>query len=312
MAPSAAADALQPFPFGWEHHKDRHCVWIVSPNGYVHSRAFEDVALGLHHAFAELGGRAPLVTEPSSWRGRMPIVYGANLLPPESVGWLPRGSILVNLEQVSRESSWINGKYLSLLRQFPVLDYSPRNRRALADLGVAHAGLLGIGYQEKLTRIEHAAEKDIDVLFYGSVNERRHRLLTALKAAGLNVAHLFGLYGAERDAFIARSKVVLNIHHFDAQVFEIVRVSFLLANRVCVLTEGSASDPDIGPYAAGMAVAPFDQLVERCRALVADAGERERLAEAGFSIMKSVSQAEILRQIADGRPVHAVSPHMFQ
>src|SRR5262245_41641067 len=106
---------LSAFPHGWEHHRNRHCIWIVSPHGYVHSRAFEDVALGLHHAFAELGGNAPLVTEPSNWRGRIPIVFGANLLPAEAVNWLPRGTILVNLEQVSEDSSWINGNYVSLL-----------------------------------------------------------------------------------------------------------------------------------------------------------------------------------------------------
>ncbi len=295
-----AGHPLSAFPHGWDHHRVRHCVWIVSPHGYVHSRAFEDVALGLHYAFAELGGDAPLVTEPSNWRGRIPIVFGANLLPAEAVNWLPRGTILVNLEQVSQDSSWINGNYVSLLRQFRVLDYSERNRRGLVNLGIHHAGLLSVGYHEKLTRIRHAANKDIDVLFYGSVNERRHRLLLGLQSAGLNVVPLFGVYGAERDAAIARAKVVINIHHFDAQVFEIVRVSFLLANRVCVLTEGNAADPDIAPYAAGMAVSSYDALIDRCLALVADATERERIAEAGFGIMRGISQAEILKAVVSG------------
>jgi hypothetical protein len=293
---SGSRSALTAFPGGWAHHQNLHCIWVVSPAGYVHSRAFEEVALGLHYAFGELGGRAPLVSAPSNWNGRIPIVFGANLLPADAANWLPKNTILVNLEQVSKESSWINGAYVGLLRQFPVLDYSPRNRDELYRLGIAHAGLLRVGYSSGLTRIEHAPVKDIDVLFYGSMNARRRDLLVTLTNAGLNVAVLFGVYGEERDAVIARSKVVINIHHFEAQVFEIVRISYLLANRVCVVTEGHADDPDMAPYAEGLAFAPYDNLVERCLVLLADKGERDLIAEKGFEIMSGISQSAILRE----------------
>jgi hypothetical protein len=293
---SGGHNPLMAFPGGWEHHRDRHCIWIVSPKGYVHSRAFDEVALGLHFAFAELGGRAPLVTEPSNWNGRIPIVFGANLLPANAANWLPKGTILVNLEQVSTESSWINGAYVGLLRQFPVLDYSPKNRDELYRLGIAHAGLLRVGYSRGLTRIVHAPVKEFDVLFYGSMNERRRDVLLALREAGLNVGILFGVYGEERDAAIARCKMVINIHHFAAQVFEIVRVSYLLANRVCVLTEGQVGDPDLAPYAGGLASAAYDELVARCLSLVANDDERNLLATTGFEIMGGISQAAILRE----------------
>ena len=41
--------------------------------------------------------------------------------------------------------------------------------------------------------------------------------------------------------WIARSKIVLNLHQYDAQVFEIVRVSYLLANRRAVVSERGAN-----------------------------------------------------------------------
>jgi hypothetical protein len=293
---SGSRSALTAFPGGWAHHADRHCIWVVSPAGYVHSRAFEEVALGLHCAFGELGGKAPLVSAPSNWNGRTPIVFGANLLPADAANWLPKNTILVNLEQVSKESNWINGAYVGLLRQFPVLDYSPRNRDELYRLGITHAGLLRVGYSSGLTRIAHAPVKDIDVLFYGSMNPRRRDLLVTLTNAGLNVAVLFGVYGEERDAVIARSKLVINIHHFEAQVFEIVRISYLLANRVCVVTEGHADDLDMAPYAEGLAFASYDGLAARCLALLADQGERDSIAEKGFEIMSGISQSAILRE----------------
>ncbi|MDR6901655.1 hypothetical protein [Rhizobium miluonense] len=293
VASHGAEHALPAFPFGWEHHKDRHCIWIVSPEGYVHSRAFEDVALGLHYAFAELGGSAPLVTNPRDWNGRVPIVYGANLLPSVAAQWLPPESIIVNMEQVSAESSWINHRYLGLLKKFAVLDYSERNRQGLARFGVP-AEILDVGYNRHLTRVPQAPVKDIDVLFYGSVNERRKNVLVALQASGLNLVHLFGVYGAERDAFIGRSKIVLNVHHFDAAIFEICRVSFLLANGACVVSEGNIHDPEVAAFAEGMAFCNYDRLVETCIELVRDDERRSAIASRGFGLMCERQQATIL------------------
>ncbi|WP_454918462.1 glycosyltransferase family 1 protein [Xanthobacter sediminis] len=286
---------LQPFAGGWEKHRDRHCIWIVSPQNYQHSRAFDEVALALSGAFEELGGRAPLVTGMRQFNGRAPIIYGAHLLPPEAIPHLPKDSVIINLEQVTEESTWFNSDYMSFLKQFPVLDYSPRNRDNLRRMGITHAGLMEIGYHRSLTRIKPAAQQDVDVLFYGSLNDHRIKILNGLHEAGLKIVHLFDVYGRSRDDMIARAKVVINLHQFKSGVFEIVRVSYLLANSVCVLTEGNPSDPDIEPFLGGLAIEPYENLVERCRALVAAPAERAAIAKAGFEAMSQRSQAAMLK-----------------
>ncbi|MGG7577440.1 glycosyltransferase family 1 protein [Rhizobium sp. YTUHZ045] len=288
---------LQPFAGGWQAHKDRHCIWIVTPENYNHSHAFDEVALGMQGAFEELGGSAPIVRDMNAFAGRAPIIYGGNLLPAEIVGHLPKDSVIINLEQVSEESSWINSRYTSILRAMPVLDYSPRNRENLAAKGIDHAGVLEIGYSGCLSQIQHNPVKDIDVLFYGSMNERRHHILKTLNDSGLKVAHLFNIYGAERDAAIARAKIVINIHHYASGVFEIVRISYLLANRVCVLTEGDIRDPDLQPFIGGLAIERYDDMIERCYKLIADADERDVIAATGFAAMRSRSQAEMLMNV---------------
>ncbi|HEY0186577.1 MAG TPA: hypothetical protein VGC67_03735 [Cellulomonas sp.] len=298
-APGAAGPP-RPFEGGWQGHHDRHCIWVVAPAGYPHSHAFDEVALTLSEAFCELGGSAPVVAGPADFAGRAPIVYGANLLAPGSAAHLPPDSVLVNLEQAERDTRWITPDYLATLAALPVLDYSPRNRDALAALGVPHARVLAIGYAPALTRIVPARHQDIDVLFYGSLNHRREVVLRRMQRAGLRVEHLFGVYGAARDAGIARAKVVVNLHAYDAKVFEVVRVSYLLANAVCVLTEGEATDPDLAPFAAGLAVAPYDGLVERAVTLVADADERARLGAAGLAAMRARSQVDALRAVLAG------------
>ena len=282
------------FAGGWAEHGDRHCVWIVTPEGYTHSRAFDDCATALSEAFTELGGAAPLVRHPRDWHGRTPIVIGPHLLTAQTE--LPAGSILVNFEQVSMGEGWVSEAYLSLLRRFPVLDYSERNRMALIAKGIGHARLIGIGHSPSLLRFAPAPIKDIDVLFYGSINPRRKGIIDGLRARGLAVTTLFDVYGAERDASIARAKVVLNLHFYESAIFEVVRVSYLLANGICVLSEGDEGDPDVAPFRGGLVLCSYDDLIERCAALVADEAARTAVARVGQERMLARRQADLLRE----------------
>lgn len=285
-----------PAPFGgsWAEHADRHCIWIVSPAGYSHHRAFDDIAAGLSAAFAERGGSAPVIDHPSAWAGRTPIVLGAHLLGANLALALPHDSILFNLEQVDPSSGWLNADYLALLGRHRVLDYSHANLAALRALGVTHARLLPLGFAEVLHRIAPAPLRDIDVLFYGSLNDRRAAVLKALAAQGVAVVHLFDVYGAERDAAIARAKVVLNLHYYEAAVFESARVGYLLANGACVVTEGRDDDPDITPLRGGLAVCGYDELVPLCSALLRDEALRDELAARGRAIARAHRQADLL------------------
>lgn len=290
---------LKAFPGGWAQHAHKHCIWIVSPPGYQHSRAFDEVALALSGAFSELGGSAPIVRSPDEFAGRTPIIYGANTLISLPEIKLPDDSIIINLEQVSTESEWFNGIYLSYLKRFPVLDYSPRNCANLIAMGVTHAEVLEIGYHPSLKKIRPQKEKDIDVLFYGSRGERRNHVLQQIHNSGLKLAVLFGVFGDERDAAIARSKIVLNLHHYDAAVFEIVRTFYLLANATCVLTEGDINDPDIAPYKDGLAVEPYERLAQRAVELVANDKERILLAARGWDAMRRRPLAPMLKALME-------------
>ena len=297
-APAAVA-ATGPAAFGgrWADHADRHCIWIVSPKGYDHHRAFDDIATGLSGAFAERGGSAPVVSHPSEWGGRTPIVLAGHLLTPNLTLTLPADSILYNFEQVDRSSVWMNDGYLDLLRRHAALDYSHRNLASLRALGVGHARLLTPGHCAALERIAPAPVRDIDVLFYGSLNERRAAVIEALEARGIAVTHLFGVYGAERDAAIARARIVLNMHHYDAAVFEAARVGYLLANGACVVTEGEHGDPDIAPFRDGLAVCGYGEIVDLCALLLAEHEVRGELGRRGQALMRAHRQADRLAEL---------------
>ncbi len=295
--PAAAPSGPAALAGTWPEHADRHCIWVVSPKGYDHHRALDEVALGLSAAFAERGGSAPVVRHPSEWAGRLPIVLGAHLLGPTMALVLPEGSVIYNLEQVDRASGWLGETYVGLMRRHAVLDYSHSNLAALRAGGIAHARLLPLGHADALERVRPAPGRDIDVLFYGSLNERRAAVLDALKARGANVIHLFNVYGEERDAAIARSRIVLNLHHYEAAVFESARVGYLLANGACVVTEGVEGDPDLAPYRGGLAICGYGELADLCMLLLGEDAVREALGERGRALARAYRQADRLGEL---------------
>ncbi len=262
----------------------KYAVTVVSPPGYIFSLSFQDVAETIHYGLLALGHDSLLTTE-GMIAGRRHIVLGSNLLPGHPIPLAP-DAILYNLEQIRDNHVWLNPDFVNILRRHAVWDYSADNARALADLGVRVERLLPIGYTDQLTRIPRAREQDIDVLFIGSANDRRNAAMDSMRRAGLNAVQVFGLFGAERDALIARAKILLNTHFFDAKVLEVVRISYYLANRCVVLSERGANAADDAAFEAGVAFADYGDLTRRAIELCGDAPERERLAEAGLELMR--------------------------
>jgi hypothetical protein len=109
------------------------------------------------------------------------------------------------------------------------------------------------------------------------------------------VRALFGVYGAERDACYASAKIALNMHFFDGGPFEVVRVSYLLANSKFVVSESSPGDSDQTEIEGGLALASYDELVETCAHYLQMPSERQRIAQARFSQMKARPMDRILR-----------------
>jgi hypothetical protein len=273
----------------------RFAVAVVSLPGYVHSEAFREVAQGLHHALLALGHDSAL-TNRVDLDKRRTIVLGSNVLVAAGLE-PPEKTILYNLEQVHDDSPWMTPALLALFRRYPVWDYSQANIERLAAWQVPRPTHVPIGYVPELTRIVPAPE-DIDVLFYGTIDSRRLAVLHDLRARGLRVESLFGVYGASRDAWIARSKIVINmhLHKYKAQVFEIVRVSYLLANRRAVVYERGAHPTEERDLESGIAFAEYDELVDRCMELLGDERARRELGERGYQAFSARSQAAILRR----------------
>ena len=274
----------------------KYAVCVATPPDYPHSEAFREVAVTLHDGMQALGHDVILAGEPAS-PGRRVIVLGVNLLRHATTA-AAADSILYNLEQVSPESPWFPEETIERLRRRPVWDYSERNIAALAALGIRGVRHVPIGYVAALTRIADTTE-DIDVLFIGSLNERRLLVLEALRLRGLRVETVFGVYGAARDALVARARIVLNIHFYKARVFEVVRVSYLLANRRFVVSEYGADLDEEGAFSEGVAFAEYDELVDICVHYLERPALRQQIAAQGLALMRGRDVRPYLRRALD-------------
>lgn len=271
----------------------KFAVTVVRPPGYIHAAAFDEVAETIHHGLRSLGHDSVLTSE-GLLAGRRHIVLGSNLLPHYPLPLAP-DAILYNLEQVEPGAAWFGPDLIGLFRRHAVWDYNERNAEKLEALGVPVAHVVPIGYADALARIERAPQPDIDVLFFGSINPRRAAVLEQMRAAGLRVEAVFGVYGRERDALIGRARLLLNVHYYDAKVLEMVRISYLLANRCAVLSERSADPKEDDALAGGVAFADYAGLARRAHELIDAPIERERLAGRGYEIMSARPIEECLR-----------------
>lgn len=273
----------------------RFHVVIIAPGNYPHSAAFSEIAESVLLGLKSLGFETGFAFNEFA-PDAVNIVFGAHLISRESMAHLPDNLVIYNTEQADENSAWLKTALPDLIRKFETWDYSRRNIERLSGTGrIRH---VPIGYMPQLSRIEKGVE-DLDVLFYGSLNERRMRILEGLRERGLRVEAAFNVYGEERDRLISRAKVVLNVHYYESKIFEIVRISYLLANRKAVVSE-VGPDTDIDPiYLEAVAGVPYDALIDTCVDLVLDNAKRKMLEERGFGIMSSVREENCLRPVIE-------------
>lgn len=211
---------------------------------------------------------------------------------------IPTDWILYNAEQIGVGIGADPG-YLELLRKHEVWDYSQLNIAELAKFGIT-AKHCPLGYSPCLERIKDPVEQDIDVLFYGSVNERRKNILLKLHEK-CNLVVAFGVYGQPLLDLIARAKIIVNIHYYPTAIHEITRTSYLMANKKCIISEVGkdtelekvyASPKSICEtmYSQGIQFCEYDQLVDTVIHYLKNPLLRQYCAQMAYDVFKSVSQ----------------------
>jgi hypothetical protein len=266
--------------------------------GFEHTHAFDDVARLLENGFERLGIAVHMSVNQFSETG-VNVVLGANVLARLSKNLrpeFPNNCVIFNFEQVHPASPWMEDYYLSLLRNFPVWDYSSENIARLAhQFGIHRTALVKIGHMPEMSRIVSSSIPDIDVLFYGNLSPRRCKILMDMTSTGINLVSLTGVYGKDRDRFIARAKLILNVQYYDFPgITELVRLSFLLSNRKAVVSEvGDYIDIE-SDIKQCVVPARFEDLVEICVNLCQDDITRKRIEDKGYTLFSQRDQTVFL------------------
>ena len=229
---------------------------------------------------------------PRGFAGRA-LVLGANCFRMEELAGLTADSVVFNVENTT--SVFMTGDYLHILRKFRVWDFDAKNAADLSRIIGKPVFHMKVFFVNRLARIFGTVDQDIDVLFYGTINDRRRTIIDQLAARDLRVEAADGVYGPPLDKLIARAKVVINIHYYINGRVEIIRLMDLLAHGKAIVTEvnaGEALDTDL---MGGVAAAPYESLVQTALSLVRDMDRRTRTAQTGERAFRRRRADPILR-----------------
>jgi hypothetical protein len=153
--------------------------------------------------------------------------------------------IIFQLESLISQN-WSNNQTIltNIVGADEVWEYDPLNSEVLTAAGIRNK-VVPFRYTKALDVGLDARECDIDLLFYGFLNARRTVILQPMQArlyGRRSFVFVFGVHGPELDDYIARSKIILNLHAFDGQAQEKVRMLRPVCNGKMVLSETSKAD----------------------------------------------------------------------
>lgn len=257
-----------------------------SETDYYHTQCFKEVAELLGYGLNDLGFEARFTGQIMDNCINVILGYHAlagRRLPPS------HNFIIYQLEELSDEIIKLDEMIYTLQSPCIVWDFCESNIRFLRRHGV-NALYKPMGFHAKMKRIEHREEKDIDILFYGSLSDRRTHILQQLSKE-FKTKTLFGIYGSERDKWIARSKIVLSIYFFKTRYFDDVRLSYLLNNKVFTIVE----DTPHKKYQDFMIYAPYDELVETCRHYLENEHLMREHVEHAFTCFSKYREKDFLK-----------------
>ncbi len=222
-------------------------ISIVAPPGYVHWMALLDPARYFRWQLRRLGAEVTMAKNRLR-HDALNLVFGAHL------GFDPalrqrHTCLFVNLEQLGRDGAAVPAAYLKLLASSGVVDYDPANvgHYARDPQDVPVVPMLYAPYLAAAGPLP-LAERPIDLLFIGSMNERRAQWLQRIESTGRQVTMFDApLYGEDRDHFIRQAKAVLNVHFYDSCRFEQARAAHCLSLGTPVISERTEAS---GPHPA--------------------------------------------------------------
>jgi hypothetical protein len=164
-------------------------------------------------------------------------------------GKTPKKYIMLNTEPLNLDY-WNNILKNSIQNALFIIDYSYGNENIYKSMNINNYFILPIGYCELHEIIYNnsnlSTNKDIDILFYGALTERRKNILDDVKkfTDENNIKLIIrnnNLYDYnEKSNILSRTKIVITIASREPEILktnDMFRLSFLLSNKIFFITE---------------------------------------------------------------------------
>lgn len=152
----------------------------------------------------------------------------------------PDKYIVYNFEQFTTDKIWSDSYINFFKKAIYVLDYSISNVCKMNEYGINSYFLpyipSGLNKYSELS----TTKKDIDILFIGTLNNKRRLWLKELTNEKYSIKIITNLFFEKSIEYFARSKIVLNIHYYGGDsILEVTRIIPALENNCVILSEES-------------------------------------------------------------------------
>jgi len=275
-------------------------VRIVPENSQgIHADVFHEIEASVFFSLTKLGHQVTNSVNRFKTESKN-IIFGMHQCPVDVVRHdIPKDSIIYSLEQM-RSSDPECRRWARKYRDLEVWDYSLRNIEVLKEFGLKNVKHCQIGYVPELSYFERnpPQDRDIDILFFGCPSPRRMEILEKFNEnKKINFVSFQGKYGDERDEQIKRSKLVINLHNHDTEIFEMVRVTHLIQNKVPVLCEVNPGT-EIPNYMEGTVfTSTRNKFVDTAYDLLKNPKQLDINAENGLEIFKKSPMFSFIEEV---------------
>lgn len=212
----------------------------------------------------------------------------------------PEGTIFYNFEQFS--TTPLKGMAVAELAasRFQIWDYAQGNIARWKEINPKFPPYYApVSYAPCLSKIAPAPAEDIDIMYIGSLGEKRAEKLKSCSAVLTrpSLMVLSGVWDRHRDNFIARAKILLNISNETPglEIFEIVRVSYYIANKKAVVCEALPNLEIESDLRDTLIFVPAEELPAACVELLESDDRRADYAARAFEIFSQRDVRTVIR-----------------
>jgi hypothetical protein len=272
---------------------------------FVKHLILKETAMTLKETFNNNGLNCQLTDEFDYEGDNLYIIFGSH----DIIDKLPKKYIIYQLEQscvgsyntnkefIDNNFKIFNKKYLNILQNaLEVWEYSYENidffnklnKRLIPEIKTRYVPICYSSYLSQYKKKK--CEKNIDILFFGSMNDRRKKILNELKLKGFKVEiYVNNLYEEERLKKILSSKIILNLHFYEKALLETHRIAYLLSNKSFIISENSRDSFNDNLFKDSVVLCDYDNIINTCEKYLLNDNYRDELSCFGFNFFKKMN-----------------------